>query len=88
MEVAKFAVTMLEKLEEKSFKPCWKEDDPIRLLARLEQEMNELREEIVKGPDDYSEAEVREWKRRISKEAADCGNFSMMISDIAGDLGD
>lgn len=78
-EVKKFAEAMIEKLNEPKnlAKSNWKECNTCYLFDRLEQEVSELRVEII--GDNTSE-------KAILKECADVANFAMMIADKVGAL--
>lgn len=56
----------------------WEYDSPIDLLDRLREEAGELRDAII------NRAYPHGWER-IAKEAADVGNFAMMIHDRASE---
>lgn len=69
----------------------WREATEFTLLGRLDIEMEEFREAIHKHrravPWDEDDAEVgsrglRKAKKAVAKEAADVGNFAMMIADV------
>ena len=73
-EVAKFAQVMEHKLRCNDHKPHWKElgvDSAQWFLDRLREEVEELDEALSRGDRDD-----------IMKEAADVGNYAMMIMDI------
>lgn len=70
-EVARHALLMERKLKDNDHKTHWRNMDLPYLLKRLHQEMEELKEAIVKGKS----------PRDVEWEAADVGNFAMMIAD-------
>ena len=69
--VREFALAMEDALRAHDHKPGWKSDPAVELFLRLEEEVNELREELVY--ERYSTA---------MQEAADVANFAMMIFDV------
>ena len=76
-EVQAFAEAMEAQLRANDHKPGWKQDTPSMLGPRLEEEVRELQAEVERGirrPD------------QILKEAADIGNFAMMVADVTGSL--
>jgi len=85
-----FADTMEAKLAEnrhKGNREGWSLDSHAALLARLREEVGELERALANleraTPGTPTHDEAKRWVRR---EAADVGNFSMMISDVAGGL--
>ena len=68
--IDEFSGVMLEKLRENRHKAHWSKVDRLWLLARLEQELQELKQ-AIKEDDPLS----------ISYECADVANFAMMIAD-------
>jgi hypothetical protein len=79
-EVKKFAEAMIEKLNEpeKIAKGDWKQYNAWYHFDRLEQEIAELKLELIGGSNTSREA--------ILKECADVANFAMMIADVKGTL--
>jgi NTP pyrophosphatase (non-canonical NTP hydrolase) len=80
-EVAAFALRMEAKLRENDGKPGkrgWKLASPWQLLDRLREETVEL-EQAMYPP-------VKRSQTQVADEAADVGNFAMMIADVRGDL--
>lgn len=80
-EVRAFATAMEAQLAANDHKPGWKADKAMDLLDRLDEEVEELRQAIMR-PSGYEEGD----RAVVSKEAADVGNFAMMISDVSGGL--
>lgn len=76
-EVAAFAQATEARLRANDHKPGWKGDDPGRLMERLREEVDEVRDEL--SPTSRS----REY---IAAECADVANFAMMIADVCGGL--
>lgn len=74
-EVLAFARLMERQLRANDHKPGWKNDTPVALMRRLEEEAQELN-----GALGWSPVEV-------ALEAADVANFAMMIADVCGCLG-
>jgi NTP pyrophosphatase (non-canonical NTP hydrolase) len=70
-EVVWFAQEMERKLQENDYKSHWSGCSPKWLLNRLRQETSELERAIAKGD-----------AKDIAREAADVGNFAMMIADV------
>jgi hypothetical protein len=79
-EVKRFAEAMIEKLNEpeKIAKGDWKQYNAWYHFDRLEQEIAELKLELIGGSNTSREA--------ILKECADVANFAMMIADVKGTL--
>jgi hypothetical protein len=79
-EVKKFAEAMIEKLNEpeKIAKGDWKQYNAWYHFDRLEQEIAELKLELIGGSNTSREA--------ILKECVDVANFAMMIADVKGAL--
>jgi len=60
----------------------WKDDDPLALMRRLDEEVAELRSAVVAGDI------AGEWDRdAVANEAADVANFAMFVADVIGGLG-
>lgn len=77
-EVQWFAQQMEKKLLENDHKPHWRENSSFDyLFRRLGEEREELKDAIINFIN--GEGTVEE----VVKEAADNGNFSMMIADLA-----
>ena len=72
--VLAFALEMEGKLSQnrhKGDREGWVNDHPLALLCRIEDEVAELKLAIVNG----------ETPGEVTKEAADIGNFAMMVAD-------
>lgn len=67
--VAWFALQMQAKLEANAHKGTWMHDHPLELLARLQEEAGELAAAVLSG-------------KGITGEAADVGNFAMMVATV------
>lgn len=80
-EVRAFAEAMEAKLRENDHKGGWKDDAASRLLRRLEEELDELRLALYNGS-----LNGDDWRSIVLREAADVGNFAMMLADVAGGL--
>lgn len=76
IEVERFAGRMQSKLNQNTHKGGWRECTYSYLLFRLEEEVAELRKELIDG--NSTDA--------IANECADIGNFAMMIFDKATTL--
>lgn len=74
-EVEWFARAMEQKLRDNEHKGGWINDKPRKLFARLLEEVKELEEELAK----FSMAGKADG---VLAEAADVGNFAMMIADV------
>lgn len=74
-EVEEFAEAMELELMKHDDRPGWKECDVQWLLKRLREETDEL-EATLKDKNPNGKIS------RIKEEAADVGNFAMMISDV------
>ena len=90
-EVSAFGKLQLQKLAENAFKGSWKGQPLLVSLERLRGELRELEIEVR----DRATAlrygtESEEWLRanaeRIGREAADVGNYAMVLADTAGAL--
>ncbi len=68
--VGGFAAEMVAKLAENSHKAHWGTEANTRLLRRLREEVDELRDALIDGH-----------PREIIRECADVANFAMMIAD-------
>lgn len=75
-EVAAFAQLRETKLSQNDHKPSWRDCTPEWLLARLVEEVEELRQAIFWDKD----------PQHIAEEAADVANFANFIADVVGDL--
>jgi NTP pyrophosphatase (non-canonical NTP hydrolase) len=73
-------MAMEERLRANDHKGGWDNCEPEWLLTRLRQEVEELAAEIAKGGTRSFDAD------RLRLEAADVGNFAMMIADVLGTL--
>jgi NTP pyrophosphatase (non-canonical NTP hydrolase) len=71
ISVIRFVEAMARKLEVNSHKTGWRTMTPVQLLRRLKQEVRELERAVRtdKHPD------------LVVMEAADVGNFAMMVAD-------
>lgn len=76
LPVLRFALAMQERLDANAHKPGWRDDTPEALLRRLHEETAELNRALG-GDASYPS---------IRREAADVGNFAMMLADNFGDL--
>ena len=84
--VTAFAAEMENKLAEnrhKGDREGWLKDTPEALLERLDEEVTELKE-AVRLMKTLPPSEVT--KMRVTQEAADVGNFAMMVADVCGGL--
>jgi NTP pyrophosphatase (non-canonical NTP hydrolase)/uncharacterized coiled-coil protein SlyX len=72
-EVLEFADDMERKLRENDHKGGWDGDEPKALLKRLREEVDELAKALA-SPNRQND--------RVIDEAADVGNFAMMIADV------
>lgn len=77
-EVRAFALLMEQKLRENDYKGGWGECELPWLLGRLRQEVDEL------GA--VAQARPPMGPEQVGREAADVGNFAMMIADVCGAL--
>src|SRR3990167_1972258 len=71
-QVRQFAELMEERLKANDHKGGWDTCEPVWLLKRLREETDEL--EAMFGANDFDS---------FQREAADVGNFAMMIADLA-----
>lgn len=71
-DVDEFNTAMLEKLAQNLHKESYLTQSPVELLALLEQEVRELREEIEKDGEPFA----------VVMEAADVANFAMMVAAV------
>lgn len=78
--VAQFAHTMMDKLAANEHKGGYEGEDPMWLLDRLEEEVTELRRCFEGGPETQQPDDLARWHIEKRKEAADVGNFAMMLS--------
>lgn len=83
--VLRYCHTMLEKLAENEHKGGYEGEDPMWLLERLEEEVAELRSCMDSGPTasepgNPTADDIARWNVEKRREAADIGNFAMMIS--------
>ena len=80
-EVQAFAEAMEGKLRRHDMErgDSWKEEESLWLLGRLVEEVKEL--ERILGSQNRLAHEAK-WARRVLSEAADVGNFAMMIAEV------
>lgn len=85
-----FQGEMWRKLIKNAHKGGWSDADPFELLGRAEDELNELREalnrwnmEVTLGS---NQGQIAVTAEKVAKEAADVGNFVMMVADVVGGL--
>ena len=78
--VLKFAKVMLKKLYKNRHKAHWSEADYDYLISRLDDEVDELKAEILRLYNKSGHLNRRRAMKAI-RECADVGNFSMMIAD-------
>jgi NTP pyrophosphatase (non-canonical NTP hydrolase) len=83
-EVIAFADAMERKLRANDHKPGWKYDSDGALLARLTEESGELRRAVNRLHNEHLKInpEKAAATQRVLDEAADVGNFAMMIADV------
>ena len=83
--IQEFALDMNRKMEENDWKGGWDNCDLEHLLMRLTQEKSELSKAIRKHEDNYYSPQPVDIEliQRVIDEAADVGNFAMMIADNA-----
>jgi hypothetical protein len=81
-EVRAFADLMEAQLRANDHKPGWRGDQDWELHYRLREEVSELGEQLAPG----SRTDLASWRSRVGSEAADVGNFAMMIADVCGAL--
>ncbi|MGE4334606.1 MAG: hypothetical protein AB7E55_01345 [Pigmentiphaga sp.] len=93
-EVAAFAQAMERQLRANDHKPHWRQAGPQQLLAHLIDEVQEL----IEATRSYTRALEQAYSsadgcptrtevlERICHEAADVGNFAMMVADVVGAL--
>jgi hypothetical protein len=80
-EVRAFAEAMETKLRANDHKGGWQDDAASRLMRRLHEETAEL--EAALGNSDLKGSA---WQALVRREAADVGNFAMMVADVCGSL--
>jgi hypothetical protein len=97
-EVVAFALLMEGRLSANDHKGGWKDDRPESLLRACQTEIRELSAELLdlnthrvfsagEGPNkEHHLNELRLAIARVGHEAADVGNFAMMVADVAGSL--
>lgn len=86
--VLRFAKVMLKKLYKNRHKAHWSEADYDYLLQRLYDEVEELKEEMLRLYSGEMKLKHRTARKAI-RECADAGNFCMMIADnLQRDLDD
>ena len=81
-DIESFIETMKEKLSENSYKPLWDCEEFAHLFGLLQEEVRELGEELIFNIE--SEGKYN----NVMREAADVGNFAMMIHSNAKRLRD
>lgn len=79
-EVATFARAMERQLRANDHKPGWKADDSFSLYERMVQESRELLLALAAHKNRGG------MEGEIMSEAADIGNFAMMVADVTGAL--
>ena len=87
--VRAFANRMEAKLDEnihKGDRDGWLKDVPHDLLRRLREEVDELEEAMKFWGSHGADGQIPAAVDRITREAADVGNFAMMIADWYGGL--
>lgn len=80
-EVLAFARLMEQQLRANDHKPGWKNDNPMALLDRADEELNELHAALMRAFVD-----MKSNRETVGKEAADVANFALMIADVCGCL--
>lgn len=88
-EVALFSRLMELKLLENAHKGHWGTSTARQLLRRLRQETNELEralEKLTKAEKTGDPSKVQFAVLQVAREAADVGNFAMMVTDVTGGL--
>jgi len=81
-EVKAFAVLMERQLRANDWKGGWDQEHPRSMLRRLREETDELDAEV---PVRFTPVAIAH-RMRIGKEAADIGNFAMMVADLCRSL--
>ena len=79
-EVREFAREMEARLRANEHKGGWKNDSPLDLLQRVLEETEELRAVVREIRDNGLPRRLRD---NVWAEAADVGNFAMMVADTA-----
>ncbi len=82
-EVRAFARLMEQQLRANDHKPGWKDDNPMALLDRADEELNELHVALI-----HAFVDMKGNRERVGREAADVANFALMIADVCGCLGE
>lgn len=72
-DIESFVETMKEKLSENSYKPLWGCEEFAHLFGLLQEEVRELGEELIFNIESEGKC------NNVMREAADVGNFAMMI---------
>jgi hypothetical protein len=78
--VKKFAETMESKLRKNEGKGGWQDESYAYLIQRLREEVDELETELISQPGSLHFSRSV-WEKRVIEEAADVGNFALMIAD-------
>lgn len=78
-EVQEFAEAMEMQLQKHNDRPGWKDCNIHWLWLRIKQELDELRELLF---DENGKLQEKINITKVLKEAADVGNFCMMIADV------
>jgi NTP pyrophosphatase (non-canonical NTP hydrolase) len=78
-KVRAFAQAMERELRANDWKGGWEEMDKHEIISRLYEEMQELREEVLRPQASIIDAQVL-------KESVDVANFAMFMADIFGTL--
>ena len=79
------------KLMANAHKGGWKDENVYDLLSRLGDEVRELEEavhawDLAKSRPITSSEVAADLAGKVAKEAADVGNFAMMVADVVGGL--
>src|SRR3990167_7929067 len=86
-EVRAFAAAMEKKLRVNDHRPHWRGCDHRYLYGRLLEEVEELRVAALRWVDDQAKIQSDPAApARVLDEAADVGNFAMMVADVCGAL--
>jgi len=89
-EVLAFAQLMERQLRANDHKPGWKNDLAMDLLPRLREETDELEEATNRLAKQLGWGDAALYlessRNNVAREAADVGNFAMMIADVSGVL--
>lgn len=87
-EVQRFAVLMEQALRDNEHRGGWDGCDADWLLTRLDEEARELHACKTQAAQESAGDGhwLRDVRRQIADEAADVGNFAMMVADVCGAL--